>query len=144
MPLAEWICIRPGDAGTLTLIANKCSIVRNAPRRMNIHMHRPRHPSSSPIWAPPPLPAHLSPLPCKCHTMPIRLEVHVRGTGFKVAVDGVYAYQTSFGLASGQVLCRRQVWTQGIESVEQMCDTRSYLLKSRTLRSSKGNLMHLI
>jgi hypothetical protein len=37
-----------------------------------------------------------------------------------------------------------QVWTQGIESVEQMCDAKSYLLKPRTLRSSKGNLVHLI
>jgi hypothetical protein len=37
-----------------------------------------------------------------------------------------------------------QVRTQGIEPVEQMCDARTYLLKPRTLRSSKGNLMHLI
>jgi hypothetical protein len=37
-----------------------------------------------------------------------------------------------------------KMWTQGIESVEQMCDAKSYLLKPRTLRSSKGNLMHLI
>jgi hypothetical protein len=28
MPLAG---IRPGDSGTLTIVANKCSIVRNAP-----------------------------------------------------------------------------------------------------------------
>jgi hypothetical protein len=28
--------------------------------------------------------------------------------------------------------------------VEQMCDAKSYLLKPRTLRSSKENLMHLI
>jgi hypothetical protein len=37
-----------------------------------------------------------------------------------------------------------QVLTQGIKSVEQMYDARTYLLKPRTLRSSKGNLMHLI
>jgi hypothetical protein len=37
-----------------------------------------------------------------------------------------------------------QVCTKGIESVEQMCDARSYLLKLRTLRSLKGVLLHLI
>jgi hypothetical protein len=36
-----------------------------------------------------------------------------------------------------------QVWTQGIKSVEQMYDARTYLLKPRTLRSSKGVLLHL-
>jgi hypothetical protein len=40
MPLAELICIHPGDGGTLTIIANKCSIVRNAPCRMNMHPPR--------------------------------------------------------------------------------------------------------
>jgi hypothetical protein len=40
MLLAEWICIRPDDTGTLTLVANKCSIVRNAPGRMNMHPPR--------------------------------------------------------------------------------------------------------
>jgi hypothetical protein len=34
MPL---VGIRPDDGGTLTIVANKCSIVRNAPRRMNMH-----------------------------------------------------------------------------------------------------------
>jgi hypothetical protein len=37
-----------------------------------------------------------------------------------------------------------QVWTQGIESVEQMCDATTNLLKLRTLRSLKGVLLHLI
>jgi hypothetical protein len=40
MPLVEWICIRPGDAATLTIVANKCSIVRNAPCSMNMHPPR--------------------------------------------------------------------------------------------------------
>jgi hypothetical protein len=40
MPLVEWICICPGDAGRLTLVANKCSIIRNAPGRMNMHPPR--------------------------------------------------------------------------------------------------------
>jgi hypothetical protein len=39
MPLAG---IRPSDGGTLTIVANKCSILRNAPCRMN--MHPPRRP----------------------------------------------------------------------------------------------------
>jgi hypothetical protein len=82
MPLSG---IRPGDGGTLTIIANKCSIVKNAPCRMNLHLPRPLPPSSSPIWAPPPPPAHPSPPSRTCRTMPIRLEVHVRGAGFKVA-----------------------------------------------------------
>jgi hypothetical protein len=30
--------IRPGDGGTLTIVANKCSIVRNAPCQMNMHL----------------------------------------------------------------------------------------------------------
>jgi hypothetical protein len=42
MPLAEGICIRPSDGGTLTIITNKCSIVRNAPSRMNMHPPRQR------------------------------------------------------------------------------------------------------
>jgi hypothetical protein len=42
MPLAEWICIWPGDTGALTIVANKCSIVRNAPCRMNMHPPRRR------------------------------------------------------------------------------------------------------
>jgi hypothetical protein len=42
MPLAEWICIHPGDAGRLTLVPNKCSIVRNSPGRMNMHPPRRR------------------------------------------------------------------------------------------------------
>jgi hypothetical protein len=33
-----------------------------------------------------------------------------------------------------------QVWTQGIKSVEQMCDAKSNLLMQRTLRYSKGIL----
>jgi hypothetical protein len=44
--------IRPGDGGTLTIIANKCSIVRNAPYRMNMHLPQrsdPCPPSFSPI-----------------------------------------------------------------------------------------------
>jgi hypothetical protein len=44
MPLAG---IRPGDGGTLTIIANKCSIVRNAPCRMN--MHPPQRPDPCPL-----------------------------------------------------------------------------------------------
>jgi hypothetical protein len=47
MPLAG---IRPGDGGTLTIIANKCSIVRNAPCRMN--MHPPRRPEPCPLLLP--------------------------------------------------------------------------------------------
>jgi hypothetical protein len=43
MPMAG---IRLGDGGTLTIVANKCSIVRNAPCRMN--MHPPRHPDPDP------------------------------------------------------------------------------------------------
>jgi hypothetical protein len=47
MPLAG---IRPGYGGTLTIIANKCSIVRNAPCRMN--MHPPRRPDPCPLLLP--------------------------------------------------------------------------------------------
>jgi hypothetical protein len=43
-----------GDPGRLTIIANKCSIIRNAPCRMNMHPPLPLPPSSSSIWAPPP------------------------------------------------------------------------------------------
>jgi hypothetical protein len=32
--------LRPVDNGTLTLVANKCSIVRNAPGQMNMHLPR--------------------------------------------------------------------------------------------------------
>jgi hypothetical protein len=39
-----------GDPGRLTIIANKCSIVRNAPCRMN--MHPPRHPDPCPLLLP--------------------------------------------------------------------------------------------
>jgi hypothetical protein len=47
MPLAG---IRLGDCGTLTIVANKCSIVRNAPCRMN--MHPPRCPDPCPLLLP--------------------------------------------------------------------------------------------
>jgi hypothetical protein len=47
MPLAG---IRPDDGGTLTIVANKCSIVRNAPCRMN--MHPPRRPDPCPLLLP--------------------------------------------------------------------------------------------
>jgi hypothetical protein len=47
MPLAG-ICL--GDGGTLTIITNKCSIVRNAPCRMN--MHPPRCPDPCPFFFP--------------------------------------------------------------------------------------------
>jgi hypothetical protein len=40
--LDEWICILPSDAGTLTLSTNKCSVVQNALGRMNIHTPWPR------------------------------------------------------------------------------------------------------
>jgi hypothetical protein len=40
MLLAEALCIRPGNVGTQTLVANKCSIVRNA--HGQIYMHLPR------------------------------------------------------------------------------------------------------
>jgi hypothetical protein len=85
MPLAG---IRPGDGGTLTIVANKCSIVRNAPCRMNMHpplRPDPCPPSSSLIWAPPPPPARPSPPSHTCRTTPIRLEVHVWAAGSKVA-----------------------------------------------------------
>jgi hypothetical protein len=128
MPLAEWICIRPGDGGTLTIVVNKCSIVWNAPCRMNMHPprrwwytnhHRQQvlHcqkcplanedasapapwplPPSSPIWAPSPLPAYPSSSLRTCRTTPIRLEVHVRGEGFKVA--GVAAITPSAWIQS--------------------------------------------
>jgi hypothetical protein len=42
--------IRPGDGGTLTIVANKCSIVRNAPCRLN--MHPPRRPDPCPLLLP--------------------------------------------------------------------------------------------
>jgi hypothetical protein len=42
--------IRPGNGGTLTIITNKCSIVRNAPCRMN--MHPPRRPDPCPLLLP--------------------------------------------------------------------------------------------
>jgi hypothetical protein len=47
MPLAS---IRPSDGGTRTIVANKCSIIRNAPCRMN--MHPPWHPTSAPFFFP--------------------------------------------------------------------------------------------
>jgi hypothetical protein len=39
-----------GDPGKLTIVANKCSIVRNAPCRMN--MHPPRRPDPCPLPLP--------------------------------------------------------------------------------------------
>jgi hypothetical protein len=47
MPLAG---IRPGDGATLTIVTNKCSIVRNAPCRMN--MHPPQCPDPCPFFFP--------------------------------------------------------------------------------------------
>jgi hypothetical protein len=47
MPLAG---IRPGDGGTLTIVANKISVVRNAPCRMNMHL--PRRPDPCPLLLP--------------------------------------------------------------------------------------------
>jgi hypothetical protein len=47
MPMAG---IRPGDGGTLTIVAKKCSIVRNAPCRMNMHL--PRSPDPYPLLLP--------------------------------------------------------------------------------------------
>jgi hypothetical protein len=47
MPLAG---IRLGDGGTLTIVTNKCSIVRNAPCQMN--MHPPRRPDPRPFFFP--------------------------------------------------------------------------------------------
>jgi hypothetical protein len=47
MPLAG-IC--PSDGGTLTVIAHKCSIIRNAPCRMN--MHPPRRLDPCPLLLP--------------------------------------------------------------------------------------------
>jgi hypothetical protein len=62
-----------------------------------------------------------------CDFRPVHVDV-------MVTVDGVYSYQTSIGLASGQVLRRSQgtllplsVRTQGIESVEQ-CATQGFNL----------------
>jgi hypothetical protein len=68
----------------------------------------------------------------------------------KGLVNGVYAYQTSFGLQADEssVVVKGpffpQAWTRGTESVEQMWDARTNLLKSRTLRSSKEVLLHLM
>jgi hypothetical protein len=62
----------------------------------------------------------------------------------------MYAYETSFGLQADKssVVVKGpflpQVWTQGIEYVEQMCDARTNLLKPITLWSSKEVLLHLI
>jgi hypothetical protein len=50
MPLVEWICIRPGDSDRLTIVANKCSIVRNAPCQMI--MHPTRRPDPFPLLLP--------------------------------------------------------------------------------------------
>jgi hypothetical protein len=50
-----------------------------------MHPPWPRPPSSSMIWAPPPPLAHPSPPSRTCRTTPIRLEVHMRVAGFKVA-----------------------------------------------------------
>jgi hypothetical protein len=71
-----------GDPGRLTIIANKCSIVRNAPCRMN--MHPLRRPDPCPFFFPDlssTATARPSPPSHTCHTTPIRLEVHVRGEG---------------------------------------------------------------
>jgi hypothetical protein len=76
-----------GDRGRLTIVVNKCSIVRNAPCRMN--MHPSGRPDPCPLLLPrselhrcrpPVLPRRRS-----GRTTPIRLEVHVRGAGSKVA-----------------------------------------------------------
>jgi hypothetical protein len=64
--------IHPGDGGTLTVIANKCSIVRNAPCRINIHP--PERPDPWPLLLPrselnrrrPPV------LPCRRAHIPLR------------------------------------------------------------------------
>jgi hypothetical protein len=47
MPL---VGIRPGVGGTLTSVANKCSIVRNARCRMNMYL--PRRPDPCPFFFP--------------------------------------------------------------------------------------------
>jgi hypothetical protein len=44
MPLAG---IHPGDGITLTIVVNKCSIIKNAPCRMNMHL--PWHPDPCPL-----------------------------------------------------------------------------------------------
>jgi hypothetical protein len=86
MPLAG---IHPCDGGTLTIVTNKCSIVRNAPCRMN--MHPPRCLDPCPLLLPrselhrrhPP--ARHSPPLRTYRSTPILLEVHERGAGFMVA-----------------------------------------------------------
>jgi hypothetical protein len=64
---------------------------------------------------------------------------HVTTVKKVITVDNVYVYQTSLDLQADKstVVVKGpffpQVWTQGIESVEQMCDARTNLLKPRTL-----------
>jgi hypothetical protein len=93
--------IRPGDGGTLTIIANKCSFCQKCPlpnEYASASAPRPLPPSSSLIWAPPPPPARPSPPSHTCRTTPIHLEVHVWGAGFKVA--GVAAITPSAWIQS--------------------------------------------
>jgi hypothetical protein len=61
--------IHPGDSGTLTIIANKCSIIRNVPCRMNMH----------PPQCPDPCPLHLPQSELHHHRPPIlpRCRAHV-------------------------------------------------------------------
>jgi hypothetical protein len=60
------------------------------------------------------------------------------------SVDGVYAYPILFGHASGQVLCRSQGTLLPLSVNPRYRIHGTNLLKLRTLRSSKANLMHLI
>jgi hypothetical protein len=67
-----------------------------------------------------------------------------------VFVDGVYAYPTSFGLASGHVLRRSQgtVLPSSVNPRWCICDVRTNLFKLRTLifkgESYASNLKNII
>jgi predicted component of type VI protein secretion system len=79
---------------------------------------------------------------------------HVTTVKKVITVDNVYVYQTSLDLQADKstVVVKGpffpQVWTQGIESVKQMCDARTNLLKPRTLifkgESYASNLKNII
>jgi hypothetical protein len=61
-----------------------------------------------------------------------------------IYVDGVYAYQVSFGLASGQVLCRSQGTLLPLSVNPRyricgtMCNTRSNLISRKHFDLEKG------
>jgi hypothetical protein len=97
-----------GDPGRLTIIANKCSIVRNAPFEwICIRSGAPTPaPSSSPIWAPPPppvLPRHRTHVTLRRFVWRCTCEERVQGCrsshNHSIGLDPVLVPCPDYGMA---------------------------------------------